>query len=437
MYKCQCKKIILPTFTKPAVEVKSKFALKIKAINRFYSSRSAEEQHEISLSMLLNLRLFGRSIIVLLLLLILPDAKAQNPGDKMPDIGFINPAGERLFLSGMQNKYVFINFGATWCPSFSVMEPGLIKLEKQYSGRTFTNADGFEVINISLDTSTVAWKQGLEKYGGGVKNEIIATEGFDSPVAKAYDVTILTTSFFIGPGNRLIGKNMKFSEIEQLLNSGNMVEEVFYRVFLMVLNPYGETLHSFAHVSHLGKLYRESNQNNTVAYYLGDYYSYSEAQVAMLAAKDLGYQDATVVTIINNLIQPAVPAGAGPAKSTPKQQGNEVGIGRNALPPFTPPPVAPTYLSANNSTATTQPPASPAQWPNSDNLVRYLLPPEISQKTLAPSPAPTGLSAKELNEITAQLQQIRQRQEALKAELQQLDKQEKELSARLQKAKAY
>lgn len=383
--------------------------------------------------MLINLRLFGQSITFLLFLLILPDTKAQNPGDKMPDIGFINPAGERLFLSGMQNKYVLINFWASWCPTFSLMEPNLVKLEKQYSGKTFTNADGFEIINISLDTSVVVWRQALEKYGGGVKNEVIATEGFDSPVARAYEVTMLTTSFFVGPGNQLIGKNMKFSEIQQLLDSGNMVEEKIYRVFLTVLNPYGETLHNFNHVLHLGKLHKESNQNNTFAYYLGDYYSYSEAQAAMLAAKDLGYQDAAVVTIKNNLIQSAVPAGTG-YNGKPTQGNADKGIVRSPLPVFTPPggsyPVS--YTNVQQPQPNTTGPGS-----NSDNSVQYLLPPEISKKQNATDPALRGLNAKELNEITAQLQQIRQRQDALRAELQQLDKQEKELSDRLQKAKAF
>lgn len=368
--------------------------------------------------------------VLVFLLLCTSSIMAQSPAIIAPDFAFVNPKGETLSLSGMNKKFVYINFWASWCPTFSLIEPQLLRMEQDFGSRNFTNAEGFEIINISLDTSLVAWKQALEKYKGGVKNEIIATNGFNSAIAKSYGVTQLTTSYFIGPGNQVIGPNMKFTEIEQLLDSGVMVEETYFRVFLTVLPVSAEPFHNFSHVSHLGQLSKAPNNNGTTAYYLGIYYSRAEADRALSGAKDAGYQDAVVVSYKNSRLLPIDPR---PSTPTPKDVGvlRSPGTASKTPPIFTPPEMNGNVLWAN----TPQTEAPPKVVSNSPTApaIKYLLPPEYNQGSPTYYNGSDNLlnanryANEDAQKIAIQLQQMQQDRLQLKATLQRLEDSEKKL----------
>ena len=90
---------------------------------------------------------YGLLMILLLLLLVSPSAKSlmiqgmmkigffspdlegpvETP-ERMPDAVFKNAAGERLRLTDLKGKVVFINFWATWCPPCRAEMPTIAKL---------------------------------------------------------------------------------------------------------------------------------------------------------------------------------------------------------------------------------------------------------------------------------------------------------------------
>lgn len=372
----------------------------------------------------INTKRWHPTAVLVLLLLCTSSVMAQSSALIAPDFTFVNPKGETLSLSGMKNKFVYINFWTSWCPTFSLIEPQLLNMEQKFSSRTFTDAEGFEIINISLDTSLLAWRQALEKYNGGVKNEIIATNGFESVIAKSYGVTQVTTSYFIGPGNQVIGSNMKFTEIEQLLDSGFMVEETYFRVFLTLLPVSTEPFHNFSHISHLGQLYKAPNNNGTTAYYLGTYYSLTEAQRALSGAKDAGYQDAVVVSYKNSRMQPVTPK---PSAPSPDETINRSPIDP-ILPKFTPPEQYRTETEIGSQVPTDGWKTKPNN-PSANSFIKYSLPPEYNQPY---TPSTDVLDAnryanKDAQEIALQLQQIRKDRLEITATLQRLEEREKQL----------
>lgn len=244
--------------------------------------------------------------IVALLLITFSSVKGQGEGQVMPDFQLFGLDGDLIRLSSMKDKYVLINFAQPYCPEYITVQPQLIGLEKKYSSKEFTNADGFEVINISLETDANLVRQVLAKYGGGVKYETMLPQMYDAKVCRDYGVTAPITRFLLGPGNQLIGKDMSFTDIEQLLESNQMVEEVFYRVFLAIFPISSEIFHQYTHVTHLGQIYKEKNNNSSVASYLGTYYDYDDALYARDNAIEAGYQQAQIVTYRNNLIAPSL-----------------------------------------------------------------------------------------------------------------------------------
>jgi thiol-disulfide isomerase/thioredoxin len=68
-----------------------------------------------------------------------------NRSQSLPDISFLDPAGEELFWQDFEKEYLLINFWATWCAPCVVELPSLQKLKERYENK------GLQVIAISLD----------------------------------------------------------------------------------------------------------------------------------------------------------------------------------------------------------------------------------------------------------------------------------------------
>lgn len=230
--------------------------------------------------------------------------KGQEIGQEMPDFQLFGMEGDLIRLSNMKDKYVLVNFAQPNCPEYITVHPQLIALERKYSSKEFTNANGFEVINISLENDDNVVRQAISKYGGGVRYETMLPQMYEAKVVKDYGVTAPITRFLLGPGNRFLGKNLSFSDIDQLLESNQMVEEMFYRVFLAIFPINSEIFHQYTHISHLGQIYKEKNNTTTIASYLGTYYNYDDALYARDHAIEAGYHQAQIVTYRNNLIDP-------------------------------------------------------------------------------------------------------------------------------------
>ena len=68
-----------------------------------------------------------------------------SPRPAQPSAGFLNEAGEQLFLSDFNGKVVLLNIWATWCEPCVEEMPSLDALQAKLGG------DNFEVIAISED----------------------------------------------------------------------------------------------------------------------------------------------------------------------------------------------------------------------------------------------------------------------------------------------
>ncbi|TCZ71409.1 TlpA family protein disulfide reductase [Flaviaesturariibacter aridisoli] len=82
--------------------------------------------------------------------------EALRVGQPAPDCVFTTVDGQRLQLSSFRNRnYVLLCLWASWCRPCQRSIPKIRQLDSVY------RAKGLQVIHISVDTDTAAWKQAL------------------------------------------------------------------------------------------------------------------------------------------------------------------------------------------------------------------------------------------------------------------------------------
>ncbi len=78
------------------------------------------------------------------------------PGKPMQDFCFENLKGEKVELSDLRGKYVYVDIWATWCIPCCVELPHMKQLEEKFIGRNI------QFVSISVDKDKEAWKRKVE-----------------------------------------------------------------------------------------------------------------------------------------------------------------------------------------------------------------------------------------------------------------------------------
>jgi peroxiredoxin len=90
-------------------------------------------------------------VLIPLVFLFIACAKAETPGmssedyPDAPEFTFEDLNGNKISLSDLSGKVVFLNVWATWCPPCTREIPDFVEIYKQYKNK------GLEIIGISVD----------------------------------------------------------------------------------------------------------------------------------------------------------------------------------------------------------------------------------------------------------------------------------------------
>ncbi|OIO39065.1 MAG: hypothetical protein COT00_00735 [Candidatus Omnitrophica bacterium CG07_land_8_20_14_0_80_50_8] len=95
-----------------------------------------------------------------------------------------------------KNKAVLINFWATWCPPCREEIPGLIDLQKKFSGRSFT------ILGVDAGESQVKVSAFAER--AGINYPVVLDS--DMAVSGRYSVYGIPTSFLISSTGKILGE---------------------------------------------------------------------------------------------------------------------------------------------------------------------------------------------------------------------------------------
>lgn len=140
-------------------------------------------------------------------------ANATAIGALAPELAFENPDGKILKLSDLRGKYVLIDFWASWCGPCRKENPNVVRLYQQYHEK------GFEVFSVSLDKDKNSWIKAIEKDNLLWPNHVSDLKYWSSQGAKIYGVSSIPSTFLIDKEGRIIGKNLRGSELANKLES--------------------------------------------------------------------------------------------------------------------------------------------------------------------------------------------------------------------------
>jgi len=111
-------------------------------------------------------------------------------GRPAPELNLKDLNGASLSLSGLKGSVVLVDFWASWCGPCRKNNPHLLKLYKKY------HADGLEILGVSLDDNTEAWKSAVSKDKLNWP-QVVDEKGGAGPSAAAYGVYEIPASFLV------------------------------------------------------------------------------------------------------------------------------------------------------------------------------------------------------------------------------------------------
>ncbi|MEC1679849.1 thiol-disulfide oxidoreductase ResA [Bacillus mojavensis] len=148
-------------------------------------------------------RLFIRTGILLILICALAytiynavfaDKESISEGSEAPNFVLEDTDGERIELSDLKGKGVFLNFWGTWCEPCKKEFPYMANQYKYFQDQ------GVEIVAVNVGESKIAVHNFMKSYG--VNFPVVLDT--DRQVLDAYGVSPLPTTFLINPEGKVV-----------------------------------------------------------------------------------------------------------------------------------------------------------------------------------------------------------------------------------------
>ena len=135
-------------------------------------------------------------------------------GDQVIDFTMENIEEKPISISDFRNKYVLIDFWASWCAPCRAENPNLKRAYDKY------NTKGFEIVGISLDTDKEAWKRAIEKDELNWIN-LSDLKGWKNELALKYKIKSVPSNMLLDKTGRIIAVEIRGNELQ------NKLEQIF------------------------------------------------------------------------------------------------------------------------------------------------------------------------------------------------------------------
>jgi len=134
---------------------------------------------------------------------------AQKPANRpvlhrpAADFTLKTPAGEDLRLSSLRGQYVLVDFWASWCMPCRASIPHLKEVYDSY------HKDGLEIVSVSIDDKTVAWKRAIEQEQMPWKQALDTYTGDNNfaDVTGSYGIGAIPYTLLLDKEGKVIGIN--------------------------------------------------------------------------------------------------------------------------------------------------------------------------------------------------------------------------------------
>ncbi len=133
-------------------------------------------------------------------------------GQHAPDLSLPDADGKTVQLSSLKGSVVLIDFWASWCGPCRQNNPHLVKLYNKYHDK------GLEILGISLDNNSDAWRAAIGQDGIGWR-QVIDIKGWDAASAATYGVNSIPASFLLDKDGVIRAVNLVGWQLESKIKT--------------------------------------------------------------------------------------------------------------------------------------------------------------------------------------------------------------------------
>lgn len=133
-------------------------------------------------------------------------------GQAAPEFEAYTPNNKTVKLSDYRGKYVLVDFWASWCMPCRKENPNLVRIYNDYKSK------GFEILGVSLDNNPGSWMRAIEEDKLTWTN-ISDLKAWSSDLIIDYRIKAIPSSVVLDPEGKIIAKNLRSVELENLLKS--------------------------------------------------------------------------------------------------------------------------------------------------------------------------------------------------------------------------
>jgi len=133
-------------------------------------------------------------------------------GQPFVDFTLNDPDGNPVSLSSVvaKNKYVLVDFWASWCMPCRAENPNVVKAYNKYHDK------GFTVFGVSFDKDHDQWVDAIKK-DGLVWTQVSDLKYWGSEAGKLYGIMSIPHNVLIGPDGKIVAENLRGQALQDKL----------------------------------------------------------------------------------------------------------------------------------------------------------------------------------------------------------------------------